>query len=93
MAQRIESGVPILLTASGTISKVSGSILGFYVNSTSSGTIQFLSGANGASTGTAIDGAITPDVGWRAFPAYCPAGAYATIGGSALNVTIFFAAG
>lgn len=90
--QRVESGVPILLTSSGTISKVSGTLLGFYVNSTNAGTIQVLTGADGTSSGTAIGGAVTPAIGWRAYPAYCPSGAYATIGGTALNVTLFFAA-
>lgn len=91
--QCVQSGTPVLLTESGTISKASGTLIGFYVNSTNAGTIQILTGADGTSSGTAIGGSITPSIGWRAYPAYCPSGAYATIGGTALNVTLFFAAG
>lgn len=90
MPQIQQSGTPVLLTSSGAISKVSGTLVGFYVNSTSSGTIVLSLG--GTSGGTAISGTITPSAGFNCFPAYCPAGLYATIGGT-LNVTFFFAAG
>jgi hypothetical protein len=86
----VPSGTPVNLTASGTVSKVSGQLLGFYVNSTSSGTIAILDGAT--SSGTAISGTITPAIGWHSFPAYCTSGCYVTIGAT-LNVTLFFSAG
>ncbi len=92
MAQYVEAGTPINLTGTGTVSKASGSLLGFYVNNTSSGTIVFRIGANGASTGTVISGTITPAIGWAPYPAYCPSGLHATIGGT-LDVTFVFAAG
>jgi hypothetical protein len=60
-------------------------ILGFYVNSTSSGTIVFKDGGSG---GTALSGTITPAIGWHKFPASCPNGCHVTIGGT-LDVTIF----
>lgn len=92
MSQVIESGAPRNITGTATVSKASGTLLGFYVNSTSSGTIVFRSGADGTSSGTAISGTITPAIGFHRFPAYCPGGCHATIANT-LNVTIFFAAG
>lgn len=87
-----ESGTPVNLTASGTLCVTDCTILGFYVNSTSSGTLVFRSGAAGASSGTAISGTITPAVGFHRFPASCPGGAYVTVGAT-INVTVFIAAG
>ncbi len=92
MAQFVQAGTPILLTSTNTISKVSGTLLGFYVNSTSSGTVVFRVGAAGASTGTAVSGTITPAIGFHRFPMYCPAGAHVTIANT-LDATFFFAAG
>lgn len=92
MAQFVESGTPINKTSTGTVSVVSGTLLGFYVNNTSSGTIVFRVGAAGASSGTVISGTITPAIGWNRYPAYCPSGLHATIGGT-LDVTFSFAAG
>lgn len=92
MSQIVQSGVPTNLTSTGTISKVSGTLLGFYVNSTSSGTVVFRSGSEGSSSGTAISGTITPAIGYHAFPAYCPGGCHVTIA-STINATFFFAAG
>jgi len=90
MPQIQQSGTPVNLTSSGAVSKSGGTLVGFYVNSTSSGTIVLSLG--GTSGGTAISGTITPSIGFHCFPAYCPTGAYATIGGT-LDVTFFFAAG
>jgi hypothetical protein len=85
-----ESGTPVNTTATVAVSVASGSLLGFYVNSTSSGTIALTHGST--SGGAAISGTITPAIGFHRFPAYCPSGLYATVGGT-LNVTFFFAAG
>jgi hypothetical protein len=90
MAQNFEAGAPVNLAASGAISLTPGNLLGFYVNSTSSGTIALTHGST--SGGAAISGTITPAIGFHRFPAYCPSGLYATVGGT-LNVTFFFAAG
>ena len=86
------SGTPVLLSASGAISLCPGNLLGFYVNSTSGGTIVI---TNGGSGGTAITGTITPAVGWHELPAYITSasGAYATIAVAAISVTFIFAAG
>ena len=89
MAQVVESGTPILLTSSGSVSLTSGTLLGFYVNSTSSGTIVVRDGGSG---GTAISGTITPAIGFHRFPAYCRTGCYLTLANT-ISVTAFFAAG
>ena len=83
------SGDVVNLTATGTVNTRDCKLLGFYVNSTTAGTIVFRRGAGGTSSGTAISGTITPAIGYHPFPADCPGGAHATIGGT-LNVTIFF---
>jgi len=79
------SGQPINMTATGNVYTGGGALLGFYVNSTSSGTIAFKKGGSG---GTAISGTITPAIGFHFFPA-AVADLHATIGGT-LNVTLFF---
>ena len=86
-----QSGSPINLSGSGAISKCAGSLLGFYVNSTSTGTVVL---RNGGAGGTVLSGTITPAVGWHSFPAAITSdsGAYATIANT-LDVTFFFAAG
>lgn len=67
---------------------LAGTMLGFYVNSTTSGTIVL---RNGQTSGaTAIGGTITPAIGWNFYPVTCPLGIYATIGGT-LDVTFIVA--
>jgi len=89
MAQIIESGTPILLSSSGAVSERSGSLIGFYVNSTTSGTIVL---KDGGASGTAISGTITPAIGFHRFPAYFPTCCYATLANT-IGVTFIFAAG
>ena len=89
MAQYVESGTPINITGTNTVSIASGSLLGFYVNSTTGGTLILKKGGSG---GTAISGTITPAIGFHRFPAYCPGGLHATIANT-LDVTLIFAAG
>ena len=89
--QVAQSGTPVLLTATGTVSISPGNLLGFFVASTSSGTIVVRNGA-AASSATAISGTITPAAGqFYAFPAYCPSGCSVTIANT-ISVTFFFAA-
>lgn len=63
---------------------LAGTILGFYVNNTSSGTLVLSAGTT--SGGTALTGTITPAIGWNFMPITEPTGIYATIGAT-LNVT------
>lgn len=95
MSQFVQSGTPTNLTSTNTISKVSGTLLGFFVASTTGGTIVFRTGVAGAggSSATVISGTITPAAGiFHRYPAYCVDGLHATIANT-LNVTFIFAAG
>lgn len=92
MAQYVESGTPINKTSTGTVSVASGSLLGFYVNNTTGGTLVLRIGSDGGSGGSVISGTITPAIGWNRYPAYCPGGLHATIANT-LDVTFSFAAG
>ena len=89
--QIVESGTPINLTDDGVVSVAPGTLLGFYVNSTNAGTIIVRNGSTSA--GTAVTGTITPAIGYHALNMYLTGGCYVTIGGTALDVTLFFAAG
>lgn len=61
-------------------------LLGFYVNSTTTGTLILDDG------GSAISGTITPAIGWHTFPAQIGSKLGATIANT-LNVTFFFSTG
>ena len=89
MAQVQQAGVPKNLTGTGAVSTSPVSLIGYHVNSTSSGTIVL---RDGGASGTAVSGTITPAVGFNAFPAYFVTSCHATIGGT-LDVTFFVAAG
>ncbi len=86
MTTVVECGTPVNLAASGAISLNAGALLGFYVNSTSTGTIVL---RDGGASGTAISGTITPAIGFHRFPAACTAGCYATLANT-INVTFFY---
>ena len=88
--QIAQSGTPVNLSASGAVSLVPGTILGYHCNSTSGGTLVFKNG--GTTAGTALNAAVAPGVGFTPFPAYCTSGCYVTISGT-IDVTVFFAAG
>lgn len=83
----MNTGQAVNLTATGAISSRPGSLIGFYVNSTTAGTIVL---RDGGASGTVLSGTITPAVGWHFFPAEMAVSAHATIGGT-LNVTFIFA--
>lgn len=85
-AMVVEGGNPKNLTASGAISTVPGTLIGFYVHSTTSGTIAL---KDGGSSGTAISGTITPAVGFHSYPASFGTSAYATLANT-IDVTFFF---
>lgn len=72
-------GQPVNLTASGTVTP-RGRIVGFYVNSTTAGTLVI------TCNGTAASGTITPAIGWHFFPVESAGPLTVTIGGT-LNVT------
>lgn len=78
-------GAPKRITATGTIMAIGGRVLGFYVASTSSGTLVL---RDGGASGTQISGTITPAVGWHAWPAGFVTDLHATVGGT-IDVTFF----
>lgn len=80
------SGQPTLLSSSGAVSAQPCKLIGFYVASTTSGTIVL---RNGGASGTAISGTITPAVGWHFFPCDFSTSAYATIANT-ISVTFFY---
>lgn len=84
-----EYGIPVNASATGDITTANCAILGFYVNSTSSGTIVF---RKGGSSGTVLNGTITPAIGFHRFPAACKGGCHITVGGT-LDVTVFVVMG
>lgn len=87
MAAVTEGGNYKNITATGAVTANGGTLLGFYVNSTTSGTIVF---RDGGSNGTVMNGTITPAVGFHRFPATFGAGGlHATVGGT-LDATIFY---
>lgn len=81
-------GQPKNITASGNVKASSGQLIGFYVNSTTSGTIALY---DDASTGTSlpISGTITPAIGWHFYPVGFANGLNAVIG-STINVTLVY---
>lgn len=90
MLQR--SGSPINRTTTGTVSKVSGTLLGFYVNNKAVGATLVI-GNGSTSAATAVTGTITPLIGYHATNIYLPGGCYITIAVDAMDITFFFAAG
>jgi hypothetical protein len=63
---------------------LAGAIIGFYVSSTSSGTITLYDGQS--ASGTQITGTITPAVGWAYFPVSYRNGLFVVVGGT-IDVT------
>lgn len=87
----IEAGHPVNITVTGNVG-VAGrdcTLIGFYVNSTSTGTLVLRVGGSG---GTAL-GTITPAAGaFNRYPMSCPGGLHATIANT-LDVTFLIVPG
>ena len=81
----IPAGSYTNLTSTAAVTTKPAVLIGFHVNSTNAGTIVF---TDGGSAGTAMTGTITPAIGWHFLPITAATSLYATIGGTALNVTI-----
>jgi len=78
-------GTPVLITSTSTVKAVGGRLVGFYVASTSSGTLVLRDGGSG---GTAISGTITPAVGFHFFPAAFATNLHVTVANT-ISVTFF----
>lgn len=75
-------------TATAVVNAHPCNLIGFYVNSTNAGTIVIHDKATAAAN--ALSGTITPAIGFHWFPAQLGQGLYVVIGGTALNVTLFY---
>ena len=82
-AHVLESGTPVLRTDTGAIFTGNATLIGFYVNSTTGGTLVIASVTNGA-----ISGTITPAIGFHRFPAFGAGGLSVTIANT-ISVTFF----
>lgn len=82
-----QTGQPKNISATGAVTTGACQLLGFYVNSTSGGTLVL------DDNGVAISGTITPIKGYHRFPANIGTSLNATIAVAALNVTFFSATG
>jgi len=78
------------ITATGDVTTGPCQLLGFYINNTSAGTLVL---RDGGASGTVMSGTITPAIGFHRFPANVGTSLHATIAGTALDVTFFFASG
>lgn len=77
-------------TTSTVIKATAGEVVGFYVNSTSSGTIRFYNDATTACDTNPVTNTITPAVGWHAFPARFGTAICALTGGAGVDITIVY---
>ena len=86
----VETGNAVNLTATNDVTTHDCSLLGFYINSTSSGIIQLRQGGSG---GTVLGGQITPAIGYHPYPANCGSGLHFTLVSGTINVTFFVVQG
>lgn len=82
------AGQAVNKTSTADVLTQNCALLGFYVNSTTAGTLVL---RVGGSTGTAL-GTMTPAVGYHRYPLSCPGGLHATIANT-LDVTFFVQSG
>ena len=61
-------------------------LTGFYVNSTTSGTLVF---RDGGASGTTVSGTITPAIGWHFFPVSFPTSIHVTVANT-IDVTLIY---
>lgn len=86
-----QTAKPANMTGTTLVTTKRGHMLGFYVASTTSGTIVLYDTA-AADTSNAMSGTITPAVGWHAFPAEFNNGLRVVIANT-INVTVFYGSG
>jgi hypothetical protein len=78
-------------TGSGIIINGAGVLTGMYVNSTNAGTVKIWNNTSATGSGTyIIFNTITPAIGYHYLgDVQCTLGAYASVAGTALDVTFF----
>jgi len=82
----IQAGQYKNITSSAAVSAGAGQLIGFYVNSTTGGTIVL---RDGGASGTVMSGTITPAIGFHPFPATFGTSLHATLA-NVIDVTFFF---
>lgn len=87
----LEYGTYKNVTATGNITTAEkGVLIGFYVNSTTAGTLVL---RDGGASGTVMNGALTPAAGtFHRFPSRFTNGLHVTVGGT-IDVTFFVVEG
>ena len=85
----VESGRAVNFTGTGNVTTSDCAMIGFYVNSTTAGTVVFRRGGSGR---TVLGGTITPAIGFHPFPASVPGGLHVTVGGT-IDATAFVVEG
>lgn len=79
-------GTPKVISASATVNPSSGRLVGFFCNSTTSGTVVL---RDGGASGVAMSGTITPSAGtFYPFPAVYGTDLHVTVANT-INVTFF----
>ena len=78
-------GTAVNKTSTASVWGSAGRLLGFYVNSTSTGTLVL---RDGGASGTVLCGTITPAIGFHRFPVAFNQSLHATIANT-LDVTFF----
>ena len=78
------SGKPFPVTGTGIVTDVPSVTAGFYVNSTSAGTLVF---RDGTASGVAIGGTITPAVGWHTYAFNFSKGVHITVANT-IDITV-----
>lgn len=89
---RVSLGGDSVLISSATSTEVkegAGELIGFYVSSTSSGTITFYDDNDGTCNSSAKTGTITPAVGWHFLPLRFST-AICALTASTINVTVVY---
>lgn len=85
----MQFGQAEIVTGTGTVYSSPCRIVGFYVNSTTAGTLILYDATSAAN---AISGTITPAVGWHFFPAAVGTALHVAVGGT-INVTFVYQPG
>lgn len=87
MATANLTGSYVNKSASGNVKATEGQMLGFYVNSTSSGVVHFYDDPATGTT-TTITGDITPAIGWQNLPIAFATGLNMVLVSGSINVTL-----